>query len=261
MAWEESSYTLTCERSGVEHHVTTATPLRYPSLESAPLILCLDGAWTSGTVRDATRIMSMSAETPEPIVVGLSFTDASMSAYLRSRAQWFTPTQWVPPAIVGVKDLHAEQAGQALTYLAFIRDQVLPRLEQDFRIGERWLVGHSFSGLFGLRALLTEPSLFQKYLLASPSIWWDRRAILEVERAYAAANDDLDAAVFMTAGEHEGMLGDDFNMAGNVIELADRLVGHGFPSLRLHHQVLPGESHSSTIGAAVSHGLRLLHLA
>jgi len=259
MAWEEATYTLTCTMSGAEHVVTTATPFRYDKMDAAPLILCLDGSWTAGTVRDATRIMSMSGEAPEAIVVGLSFNDQSMSAYLRSRARWFCPTQWVPPEIVGVKGAQAEDIGHALTYLAFIRDHVLPRLEADFRISERWLVGHSFSGLFGFRTLFAEPELFDKYLLASPSIWWDSTVIFDIEAEYAAGNDDLQAKVFLTAGEDEDLLGGEFNMCNNVEDMVDRLKGRGYRSLLVSHEILAGESHSSTIGGAISSGLRRLH--
>jgi len=247
-----------CDTSGVEHALTVATPFRYEAVESAPLILCLDGAWTAGTVRDATRIMSMSGEAPEAIVAGLSFTDDSMGDYLRSRATWFCPTQWVPPEITGVKGLAAEDAGQALSYLAFIRDQVLPKLTADFRVSERWLVGHSFSGLFGLRTLFTEPTLFDNYLLASPSIWWHDRAILDIEAEYAAGHDDLAAKVFLTAGAEEDALVGNFNMCGNVIDLAGLLADRNYPGLEIDHAILPAESHSSTIGAAVSRGMRHL---
>ena len=259
MAWTSTDFTLTCDATGVEHHVSVTTPFRYDSMESAPLILCLDGAWTAGTVRDATRIMSMSGEAPEALVASLSFTDDTMSSYLRSRARWFCPTEWVPPEETGVKGIEASDAGKALVYLEFIRDQVLPHLHNDLRISETWLVGHSFSGLFGLRTLFAEPTLFDKYLLASPSIWWDDRVMLDIEADYASAHDDLAARVFLSAGEAEDML-EGFNMCGNMVEMATKLQGRGYPSLDLAHAILPTESHSSTIGAAVSRGIRHLFL-
>lgn len=257
MVWTATDFTLECDASGTTHAVSVATPFRYESMDAAPLILCLDGAWTAGTVRDASRIMSMSGESPEAIVAGLSFTDTSMGDYLRSRARWFSPTEWVPPEVTGVKALAAHDAGHALTYLAFIRDQVLPRLRTDWRTSQTWLVGHSFSGLFGLRTLFHAPELFDKYLLASPSIWWDDRVMLDIEDDYAATHDDLAAKVFLTAGRDEDLL-TGFNMCENMVEMATRLGDRHYPSLELDHAILPAESHSSTIGAAISRGLRFL---
>ncbi len=257
MGWSEAESVLTCASSGVDHALAVATPFRYPALDAAPLILCLDGAWTAGTVRDATRIMSMSGESPEALVAGISFTDEKMGDYLRSRARWFTPTEFVPPEIT-VKGVEASDTGQALTYLAFIRDQVLPKLRQDYRISETWLLGHSFSGLFGLRCLFGDPGLFDKYLLMSPSIWWDDRAIFDIEADFAANRDDLNARVFLTAGGQEDALGSDFAMQANVIEMASRLTERSYPSLHIDHAIVPTESHSSTIGAAISRGIRHL---
>ena len=256
MAWTSTHRTLTCAASGTEHALSVTTPFRYDSLDEAPLILCLDGAWTAGTVRDATRIMSMSGEAPEAIVAGLSFTDATMGDYLRSRVRWFCPTEWVPPEVTGVKDVTPEQTGKAAVYLDFIRGQVLPQLLDEYRVAETWLVGHSFSGLFGLRTLFTDPTLFDKYLVASPSIWWHDRVMLDIEADYGAAHHDLPARVFLTAGELEDQLDSAFNMCGNVVEMATRLTDRNYPHLQLAHAILPTESHSSTIGAAISRGLR-----
>jgi len=259
MAWSETEHILTCNESGVDHQLVVTTPFRYGSLAEAPLILCLDGAWTAGTVRDATRIMSMSGEAPEAIVASLAFTDDTMSDYIRSRARWFCPTQWVPPEITGVKGVVAEDMGRALIYLAFLRDQVMPLLQRDYRVSQKWLVGHSFSGLFGLRTLFSAPELFDNYLLASPSIWWDNRVMLDIEAEYAGEHDDLSARVFLTAGEEEDSLGGEFNMCGNVTDMADQLTARNYPSLNLANVVLPTESHSSTIGAAIGRGIRHLH--
>lgn len=262
MDWSETDFVTTCALSGVEHAVTVALPFQYQRLDAAPLILCLDGAWTAGVVRDATRIMSMSDDAPQAIVAGVSFANDSMREYLRNRARWYTPTPWVPPEETGVTGVEAGECGGALTLLAFLRDQLVPRLEADYRVGERWLVGHSFSGLFGLRVLFAQPDLFAKYLLASPSIWWDGRTILDIEAQYAAGHDDLAASVFLSAGALENdQFGQQYRMGSNVEELVARLGARNHPSLELSHAVLPDESHNSTIGAAISRGLRALTAA
>lgn len=264
MAWPTTHFDLTCGRTGVEHTVAVGLPVRHGSLDRVPLLLCLDGPWLFGTVLDATRIMSMSGEAPEAAVVGLSFADDSMSEYLRQRARWYSPTPWVPPEVTGAKGLVAEECGRAAELLDFVRDQLLPVVEADHLggtpVSERWLVGHSFSALFGLRTLFTDPGLFDKWLLASPSIWWDDRAVLAYEGAWAEHHDDLPAKVFLSHGDTEGEPGPDptFRMGANVEELVATLRGRAYPGLTLSYRVLPGDGHASSIGAAVSHGLRTL---
>lgn len=255
---------MTCRRSGVEHTVSIGLPVRYRSLDEAPLLLCLDGPWVFGTTLDASRIMSMSGEAPEAIVVGLSFSERSMAEYLRHRARWFTPTPWVPPPITGVKGITAQECGRADVMVDFVRDQLLPEVERAHtggcRVSQRWLIGHSFSALFGLRTLLTEPAIFDKWLLASPSIWWDDRAVLRLEADHAARSTDLVARVFTSYGELEAVdqPEPDFAMGANVETLVATLRSRGYPGLDLTHGVLVGDGHASSIGAAVSKGLRAL---
>ena len=252
---------MTCDLSGVEHLISVALPVRYEKLETAPLVVVLDGGWMFGTMVDATRVMSMNGEAPEAIVVGVSFNEQNMGEYLRQRARWYTPTAWVPPAETGVKGLEPEQCGKAETLLAFLSDQLLPHIESDYRVGERWIAGHSFSALFALRSLLLKPELFDKWLLASPSIWWDDRAILGIEEAYAEANDDLPAHVFLSAGEREDDEDDldFFRMRSNVEALGATLQARNYPGLTLERALLADENHNSAIGAAVSRGLRALN--
>ena len=97
-------------------------------------------------------------------------------------------------------------------------------------------------------------------VLASPSIWWDGRAVLAGEEEWAAANDDLPASVFFSYGEQETSpdIDPQFSMGDNVEELVATLKTRNYPGLRMSHEVLAGDGHSSSIGAAVSHGLRAL---
>lgn len=248
--------------TGIAHRISIDLPSRIEALERPPLIVCLDGAWTAGTVRDITRLMSMSGEAPEAIVAGISFDMSSMSDYLRARAQWFTPTAWVPPPEVGVRDVVASDLGRADTYRAFLRDRALPWIREQVDHGEIWLVGHSFSALFGLHTLLHEADLFDAYLLASPSIWWHDRRIFAIEEASANERRDLVASVFMSAGDAEmgdRGLDDTYRMRDNMIEMSDRLRGRRYPSLDVRRQVFAGESHSSTVSTAISTGIRALH--
>lgn len=262
MAWRTSEHLISDEITGVQHFVTIDFPHRFEQLTQPPVIVCLDGAWTAGTVRDATRIMSMSGEAPEAVVVGVWFDDATMSSYLRSRARWYTPTAWVPPTESGVKGVLAEDTGHAATYRRFLSERLLPFIEQEVDAGERWLVGHSFSALFGLHTLFTEPGLFDAYVLASPSIWWDDRAILDTAQQWSEKRHDMPATVFMSAGENEG--GDRFDdnifrIKDNMLELGETLRERRYPTLDLSWTILAGETHNSTTSNAINKGIRSIY--
>ncbi len=256
MAWTTSNHSLVCDRTGTAHHLQIGLPVRHQALDSMPLIVCFDAPWVFGTVLDATRIMSMSGEAPEAIVVGVGFAEDSMGEYLRQRARWFTPTPFLPPVESGVKGVAADECGRADELRAFVSDQLLPFIEAEHSIGERWYVGHSFSALFGLGILLNQPDMFDKWLLASPSIWWDDRAILDVEQRRAAEHGDLAADVFMTAGSLERVSG--FSIVDDVTGLTQTLTDRSLPGLRVHAAILEGDGHSNCIGNAVSKGMRAL---
>lgn len=48
------------------------------------------------------------------------------------------------------------------------------------------LFGHSLGGLLTLHALYTRPHLFQTWIAADPSLWWDGGSILREEQAFLA---------------------------------------------------------------------------
>lgn len=239
--------------------VDVALPDRYGRIEDPTVIVCMDAPWVWGTVRDAIRVMSFSREAPEAIVVGLTGAAETSRDYTNLRARWFTPSPFLPPPETGVRDVDASDCGHGDVTITMISEQLLPELASRYGGGQRWYVGHSFSGLLGLRTLFTRPETFDKWLLASPSIWWDDRSILDSERSWAANNGDLLADVWLSAGELESDFGESYAMISNARELAATLTARDYPGLRVAFAQLGGESHSSTIGAAVSAGLRHLH--
>ena len=56
--------------------------------------------------------------------------------------------------------------------------------------------------------LLRPPTVFRRYCLSSPALWWDEGVIFDDESAYAAAHDDLDARVYVGVGADECAAGD-----------------------------------------------------
>ncbi len=72
-------------------------------------------------------------------------------------------------------------------------------VEGRYRVDTRdqTLVGMSLGGLFALHTLFNAPASFQRYVVVSPSIWWNNRVILEQETASAKRGDDLTANLFL----------------------------------------------------------------
>ena len=104
--------------------------------------------------------------------------------------------------------------------------------------------------------LLTEPAVFERWVLASPSVWWDDYVMFDREAAHAAVTDDLTGSVFMSVGGDESP-----SEFGRHQAFHDQLASRGYPSLDLHWALLPGETHQSVIATAIIRGLRTLHHA
>lgn len=246
--------------SGRIAHV--ALPEGYDTTDSSyPLLLCLDPQWIFGTLCDASLNLGLARVLPRVVVVGVGWDATTAKEVLRRRGEAYTPTAAPFPDRVAPKEPDGQSApsGGAPRHLDWLADHVLPLLERRYRLAPegRMLVGHSLSALFGLYTLFNRPATFDRYLLASPSIWWDDRAILSEEERYAAGHGDLAAKVFVSVGSDEEPPGF-FPMITNARLVVDRLRSRSYPGLDLHFTLLDGEIHQSTIPAAISRGLRVL---
>lgn len=216
-----------------------------------PLVLCLDAMWTFGTAVDACRILGLGKELPRAIVAGIAHDHPDIREILQLRAMDFTVTAAEAPAMTGVR-APADQLGGAEAFRVWLADVVLPLLREQFNVSEVVFVGHSFSALCGLHILFNTPEMFDRYLLASPSVWWDDRRMFDLEPEYTAARERLDARVFMSKGTLEV---DDFSPHK---EFHDQLASRQIPGLDLRWHLFEGETHSSTVSVAVNRGLRVL---
>ncbi|MCP3854594.1 MAG: alpha/beta hydrolase [Actinomycetia bacterium] len=235
------------------HHISTWVPPRYdPDGDDAyPLIVCFDAQWTYGTVVDAVRILGLGKELPHAIVVGVGWNTDDPREVVQIRARDLTVSQAEAPALTGVR-LPAEQLGGAQAFGDWVLDELLPDLESRWRISERVLVGHSFSALFGLHLLFTRPGSFNRWLLASPSVWWDDRVMFARLAALGHDEPSSPAKVFMSSGELET---DEFSPHQ---EFADAFRARQFPGIKTEFRRFAGETHSSTVPVAIGQGLRWL---
>lgn len=185
------------------------------------------------------------------------------------RARDLTPTQAGAPAGVPLSTPPFGFGGAA-RYLDALEEDVMPQVEARYGgdRADRTLLGFSFGGLFALYTLFHRPQAFRRYLIVSPSIWWDDRIALDHEHAWAACHDDLPARVFLSVGCEEQSAGAGWKNEGfpddalvalaqveNVRELCDRLRSRAYPGLHLECAFLAGEHHLTGTAAGITRGL------
>ena len=115
-------------------------------------------------------------------------------------------------------------------------------MEAAYRIdpSDRALLGHSFGGQFALFTLLDHPGFFSRYLVVSPSLWWDcdpdftlcsgenvlPGVFFEREEEVRRAGTDLDGRLFMAVG-----LAESPHMVAVARRFASLLATEPYPSL------------------------------
>ena len=189
------------------HRIMVAVPPAPPPPQGYPVLYLLDGNLLFTPTAQLMRnrfARGPSVPTQGAVVVGLGYAD---SAVLDLSARSY---DYTPPAPGPATDERGRAEGGADHFLDFIDQQVRPLVEESWPIDKtrQTFFGHSYGGLCVLHALLTRPDSFQRYVAASPSIWWRDGFVLQALPGFLAhaASQPADAPalqLLLTQGERE----------------------------------------------------------
>jgi uncharacterized protein len=243
--------------------IDVSMPIRYDEdSDLYPVVYLIDSRWYFPIVSQAVRLIGMDGEMPRVIVVGIGYEPEGLSVdreeqrFTRLRCRDLTPTvdtndEW--RVAVGHPKGVPGDTGRAENFVQIIERDVKPFIERQYRVDpeDQTLAGFSFGALFALHVLFQHPGLFRRYVVGSPSLWWDGGLVFQYEEKFAANNLDLKKALFLSIGAlEESGPWQSFNMVKNLRLLTERLVSRNYPSLRLESLILENETHST--GAAWS---------
>lgn len=113
------------------------------------------------------------------VIVGLGHVLDAQSTEVHDRAartyDYTLPFEGVGPNSQG------RAQGGADVFLDWISQQLQPMLHAQLPLHaqQQTLIGHSYGGLLTLHTLFTRPAMFQRYVAASPSLWWGNGIVLE----------------------------------------------------------------------------------
>lgn len=190
----------------------------------------------------------------EIIIVGISYSKGSSAQISRTRD--YTPTFALDET--GAHSLEAQKhSGEALKYIQFIEKEVFPLINKEYRVDDnnKIYIGHSFGGLLGAYILLVKPELFQKYIIGSPSLWYDKNAIFRLEEEYAKNNNKMKAEVFLYIGSEENK-NNHKNMVKDLLLYEKTLKSRHYKELKVSAHVLDGETHFSAFALLLTDGLK-----
>lgn len=222
------------------------------SSKNYPLILVNDSRYAFPLVSGAVAFMGNNV-IKEAIVVGVSYSKGDDGAISRTRD--YTPT-YSPIESNGRSSETRKVSGHAKEYTAFLADQVIPLMQKNYRIdsNNKIFVGHSFGGLLGSYILVNRPEIFDRYIIGSPSLWYDNKVIFEMEKKYAATHKTLKAQALIYIDDNAGQVST-LQMVENVLALEKVLRSRNYAGLNLEVEVIKGENHHSVFPGLLSKGL------
>ncbi len=156
------------------------------------------------------------------------------------------------PTDVAEERALAPRLGGSAQFRAFIRDELMPQVRRRLRSdGRTGIVGESLAGLFVAETFLREPRLFDVYIAISPSLWWNRDALLEQAPQLLRAD---------TAALHGRTLrlysADEDNIAPQTQRLADLLRAQAPAALSWNYQPRPDLTHATIYRAVENEAIR-----
>ncbi len=230
-------------------------PERYSASDTLryPVIYLLDGSADEDFIHIVGLVQfnnfSWINRVPKSIVVGIANVD---------RRRDFTY-----PTTIEADKKRFPTTGHSDKFIAFIGNELQPFIDQKYKTTTaKTIIGQSLGGLLATEILLKQPRLFDKYIIVSPSLWWDNGSLLNQPSALLQPDYTKETAVYIGVGK-EGLTPGDvprvMEVDANV--LAEKLKHTKSKSVTVYFDYLPQEDHATVTHQAVFNALRLLYPA
>lgn len=253
------TWSLRSELTGRAYRICIAEPMGPPPEGGYPVLYSLDANATFGSLAESIRMQSRTPRgIPPAVVVGIGFDSDSPIA---SEERFYNYTEYADsrelPARPG--GMEWPETGGVAHFLEFIETQLKPRIEEHYPIdrSRQSLFGHSLGGYFALYTLFTRPEAFQRYVAASPSIWWKHHALYTHWENGSARLQEMQPLreLHLYVGREEKP-----SMVTDARELYACLKPH-YHLLKTTYREIEGEGHVSVLPSLFSPLLRIVTAA
>lgn len=144
----------------------------------------------------------------------------------------------------------ARRVGGSAAFRAFIRDELMPEIRARYAVtDETAIVGESLAGLFIVETFLLEPGLFDTYIALDPSLWWNRRQLVNNAATYLDGETQPARTLFLATSNEKVI-------TGPVQAFAAALREHPVDGLAWHYEAMPEETHASIYHPAALRAFR-----
>lgn len=243
---DTEQFTVTSNVNATSYVINVFLPRSYNSdrSKSYPVVFILDAEYNFGMVSYGTRRLIKEELIPEVILIGIE-NDTTYAGYTSLRQRDYTPTKTRIPS-----------TGGGVAFLDFIIKELIPEVKSKYRISDdRTIVGHSLGGLIGFYAMLKQPHIFNRYLLVSPSLWYDNNMIFNLIKD-SSLTDPYSPIIYTSIGSFETIeSGQAHDMVDDLKKFVDLI---NDSDLNCTMEILDNETHRSVFPRAFMNGMRIL---
>jgi predicted alpha/beta superfamily hydrolase len=146
----------------------------------------------------------------------------------------------------------APKVGGSAEFRQFTRKELMPQIQSRYRTSEeKGIVGESLAGLFVVETFLLEPDLFDAYIACSPSLWWNKQAMVKLaeERVKTLPGHKT---LYLSSADEEDIVRD-------TKRLAEILQAAAPDRLKLIYQPMPEQFHDTIYRAASPRAFRMIY--
>jgi uncharacterized protein len=215
-----------------------------------PVIYLLDGSADEDFIHVVGLVQFCSFpwvnRVPRCIVVGIANID---------RKRDFT----YPSSIEEDKKL-CPTSGHSDKFIAFIEKELQPFIDNKYQTnGSKTLIGESLGGLLATEILFKKPTLFNKYIIISPSLWWDDGSLLK--QNLSVLENDVKQKINIYIGVGKEGLGPSKSPHVSEVDanlLAEKIKNIHTKNLTVYFDYLPQENHATISEQAVYNAFKIL---
>jgi predicted alpha/beta superfamily hydrolase len=223
------------------------------SAKTYPVVYLLDGSADEDFIHIAGLAQfsnfSWVNRLPLSIVVGIANTD-------RKRDFTFpaAPGFKFPAGLESYQQYHTVAGSDK--FISYIKNELIPFIDKTYKTNrETTLIGQSLGGLLASEILLTQTTMFNNYIIVSPSLWWDNESLLAKAKKPLQVAPGTKMKIYIAVGK-EGKM-----MKGDARKLAKLLRKNAPDGIQLYYKYFPRENHGTILHPSVADAFRSFYTA
>jgi uncharacterized protein len=216
-----------------------------------PVIYLLDGSADEDFIHIVGLVQFNSFpwinRVPKSIIVGIANTD---------RKRDFTY-----PTTIEEDKKKFPATGRSDKFISFVETEVQPFIEKKYNVNKsKTIIGESLGGLLATEILFKKPTLFNKYIIISPSLWWDNGSLLNQVPDLLNENFKQKTEIYIGVGK-EGLapctIPHVMEVDANL--LAEKIKDSKSKNVSVTFDYLPQEDHATIAHQAVYNAFKVLY--